>query len=614
MDRAFVDFQAELAALRQAYADQILDKYGQIETVWQRVQRQQQQSYATLYQLAHRMRGSAATFGFLELGQVAQQLEEHFKQLAAVGTATPEQVEQINHLLNDLKTIAQQSRQEASGSPATPLPDPGLGHEFIKRLFQVGSPLKAAQRHSTHRNKHGNKLVFLLEPDPQIAQDLSTQMSYFGYQVHTFGTLSALEAAIQRTWPDALILDVALSEVPDVATGVSSPQGCCPIPLWERCATGATGLITDGALNNAPHHPPILFIADREDMRDRLKAVRAGGAGYFLKPVAISALVDQLDHLTAVSTAEPYRILVVDDEVEQAEYYAHVLETAGMQSRVVTDPMQVMQALGEWETDLILMDMHMPGCTGLELAAVIRQQPIYVSTPIVFLSVETDLDQHRAAMHQGGDQFLVKPIPPTDLVIEVTGRVQRSRILRSLMERDSLTGLLKHTTIKEQLQLEIKRAQRQRSILAFAMLDIDHFKQVNDTYGHATGDQVLRSLARMLQQRLRRTDAIGRYGGEEFAIILPDTTGEAALKVLDEIRNGFAHVQYQGRDTATNASCEFGVTFSCGIATFPTYSDANCLSEAADRALYQAKRQGRNQVVLANPVRFPPLHGALPPF
>lgn len=593
MDRAFLEFQVELAALRQTYANQILDKCGQIETVWQRVQRQQHQSYATLYQLAHRMRGSGATFGFLELSQVAEQLEEHFKHLSAVGTATPEQIEQINHLLGDLKTLAQQTLQDVPAPPATNLPDT-FGHEFVKRLFQAGTDLSSARK----TQPYGNKLVFLLEPDPQIAQDLSTQISYFGYQVRAFTTLSALEAAIQSTWPDVLILDVALSEVPEAAAG----------------EIGAADFIPGRPLASTPTHPPILFIADREDMHDRLKAVRAGGAAYFPKPVAISALVDQLDHLTAVSAAEPYRILVVDDEVEQAEYYARVLETAGMLSRVVTDPMQVMQALGEWETDLILMDMHMPGCTGLELAAVIRQQPIYVSTPIVFLSIETDLDQHRAAMHQGGDQFLVKPIPPTDLVIEVMGRVQRSRILRSLMERDSLTGLLKHTTIKEQLQLEIKRAQRQRSILAFAMLDIDHFKQVNDTYGHATGDQILRSLARMLQQRLRRTDAIGRYGGEEFAIILPDTTGEAALKVLDEIRDGFAHVQYQGRDTATNASCKFGVTFSCGIATFPTYSNAGCLSEAADRALYQAKRQGRNQVVLANPLLFPPLHEAVPPF
>ncbi|WP_448561264.1 diguanylate cyclase [Trichothermofontia sp.] len=601
MDRAFLEFQAELAALRQTYAAQILDKCDQIETVWQRVLRQQHQAYTTLYQLAHRMRGSGSTFGFLDLSRVAQQLEELFRHLSDVGTATPEQVEQVNHLLAELKAIARQFAAEDAGqktpldtrSPATNQSDT-FGHEFIQRLFQTG----AMPRPTAPLYPGSSKLIFLLEPDPQMAQDLSTQVSFFGYKVQTFASFSALETAIQETLPDALILDVALSEVPELEAGPN----------------GTAHILPGRLLANVPAHPPLLFIADREDMADRLKAVRAGGDAYFTKPVPVSTLVDQLDRLTAVTTAEPYRILVVDDEPEQAEYYAHVLETAGMLSRVVTDPMQVMQALSEWETDLILMDMHMPGCTGLELAAVIRQQPIYVSTPIVFLSIETDLDQHRAALHQGGDQFLVKPIPPTDLVIEVLGRVHRSRILRSLMERDSLTGLLKHTTIKEQLQLEIKRAQRQRSLLAFAMLDIDHFKQINDTYGHATGDQVLRSLARMLQQRLRRTDAIGRYGGEEFAIILPDTSGDAALKVLNEIREGFAHVQHQGRHTATNASCEFTVTFSCGIATFPTYTEAASLSDAADRALYQAKRRGRNQVVLATPFLFPPVHGVFPPF
>ncbi|MDH7571872.1 MAG: GGDEF domain-containing protein, partial [Armatimonadota bacterium] len=146
---------------------------------------------------------------------------------------------------------------------------------------------------------------------------------------------------------------------------------------------------------------------------------------------------------------------------------------------------------------------------------------------------------------------------------------------------------------KEALATEVARAQRQGSHLAFAMLDIDHFKRVNDTYGHATGDRVLRRLARLLQQRLRRTDIIGRYGGEEFSVIMVDTRATAALQVLDVIRETFSHIQHPCGDA------RFIVTLSGGVAGFPECDSAATLNEAADRALYRAKQAGRNRLVLA---------------
>jgi diguanylate cyclase (GGDEF)-like protein len=161
------------------------------------------------------------------------------------------------------------------------------------------------------------------------------------------------------------------------------------------------------------------------------------------------------------------------------------------------------------------------------------------------------------------------------------------------MVRDGLTGLLNHTETKGQLSIELARAKRREAPLAFAMIDLDNFKTVNDTYGHPTGDRVLKNLSRLLQQRLRKTDVIGRYGGEEFAVILIDTDGSTAFEVLDEIRAGF------GQILQLSGNVEFSTTFSCGIAVFPDYPDAASLNAAADRALYEAKNSGRNQVILA---------------
>ena len=161
------------------------------------------------------------------------------------------------------------------------------------------------------------------------------------------------------------------------------------------------------------------------------------------------------------------------------------------------------------------------------------------------------------------------------------------------MVRDSLTGLLNHTNLKEQLEIEVSRAMRLKQNIALAMLDLDHFKAVNDQYGHATGDRVLRSLSRMLMQRLRSTDVVGRYGGEEFAVILTGANAEEAAKRLHTVRESFAELSHFADGQ------EFKVTFSCGIAAAPPNGESAGLSEAADKALYEAKHAGRNCIVVA---------------
>jgi diguanylate cyclase (GGDEF)-like protein len=240
------------------------------------------------------------------------------------------------------------------------------------------------------------------------------------------------------------------------------------------------------------------------------------------------------------------------------------------------------------------MDLYMPEVSGIELARMIRQIEEYVSTPIVFLSSEDDFSKQMEAMSLGGDDFLTKPIKAAHLVSMVVSRLERLRILRSYMIRDSLTGLLNHTTFNIYLNQQINRARRQNARMALAMLDIDHFKKVNDTYGHGFGDTVLKGLSRMLRQRLRKSDIIGRYGGEEFVALLLDVTPANAYRVMEDIRVHYSNLQHN------TGSGVLKVTFSCGIATYPEFPAAAALSEAADKTLYQAKNSGRNKVLLAD--------------
>jgi diguanylate cyclase (GGDEF)-like protein len=412
--------------------------------------------------------------------------------------------------------------------------------------------------------------VVLISEEEEELKNLAFQISHFGYTVKAFEGIENLSHILSEdVIPSALILDTVLDG--------DEIKGAETIKKLK---------------NKFGHNLPVLFISNQDDIHIRLKVIRAGGDEYFVRPFNIIDLIDRLDVLTSDKTEEPYRVLIVEDEPKLALYYSILLKQAGMEAEIVNNPLDVFSCLFEFNPDLILMDMYMSQCNGKELAKMIRQMKAFVCIPIVFLSAETDPVQKFSAMSVGGDDFITKPVEPEHLISSVRIRAERMRMLRSFMDRDSLTGLLNHSKTKEQLDISIDRARRMNTSVTFAMIDLDHFKRVNDTYGHYVGDMVIVALARLLQQRLRKTDIIGRYGGEEFAVILNSTTPEQARMILDEIRVSFSQIRHRAGED------EFRATFSCGIATYPDYKDVTELIKAADEALYSAKNQGRNRIIV----------------
>ncbi len=336
----------------------------------------------------------------------------------------------------------------------------------------------------------------------------------------------------------------------------------------------------------------VIFYADKDDFAARLKTVRAGGEAFFQLPVDAYRLAEKIDSLFNEREAEPYRVLIVDDDPEQVAYNSAVLARAGMVTSSVTDPSQVISMLVETKPDILLIDMYMPLCTGAELAGIIRQNEAFASIPIIFLSVERDLEKQISAIRRGGDEFLEKPIKPEHLVSSVAMRAERTRAIRFYMERDYLTGLLNHTTLIERLSNEVLRARRSGAVISFAKVDVDRFRDVNERYGHLTGDRILRSLSRLLSERLRRTDIIGRYGGEEFGAILPGADARCAARLIDELRDSFGRVMHRFEDAT------FSLTLSGGIASYPDFVGPTDMIEAADRALRKAKDGGRDRVAV----------------
>lgn len=405
----------------------------------------------------------------------------------------------------------------------------------------------------------------LLWKDAHEAHDVMAQLEHYGYLSHAWDDpRKALRHAIQMQ-SKAIAVDVDMLSA-DELTEFSMECGKRAIP-WMAV--------------------PTLSSFDTQLRMLRLRALTV-----LQKPVTASLLVDALDKYRADETQEPSRVLLVNDDPSFSTWVSSLLSTLQVDVDVVTEPSQVLDILHARAPDLIFLDVRLKGCTGLELAEIIRQYDTFVGIPIVYLSSEDNAHIRHQALTTGADDYLTKPVAESHLLALVQSKVRRAKRLRQVMTQDRLTGLLHHTSLKQQLAQSLALTKREGRALSFAMLDIDHFKRVNDRYGHPVGDRVIKSLAKLLRSRVRQSDVVGRYGGEEFAVVLHGATPEAALKTLDRIRVDFSKIYHTYEDGL------FACSFSCGIAGYPDFEDASLLASKADQALYASKSAGRNRVTI----------------
>ncbi len=538
-----IDYQAELTALRAEYTAELPGRLAAIQGYWRTLDEGSwsEETLRRLHLEIHRLAGAGATFGYAELSHAARRLERHLLAwLEEPNRPEPSLLREAAAILAQLVKIIDQGPETAEDAAEVP------------RMAEMES-----------------RLIYLVEDDTNLAEEFRLQLGRFGYSVRIFPDTQGVHAAVAEHCPDAMVLDIVL------------PEG----------ALAGTHLVREMRAHLDMNDIPVVFVSARDDFDARLAAIRAGAAAYYHKPVDPAFLLDRLEHLTRREAGEPFDILIVDDEAALAEHYALVLRRAGMRATALTQPRLVLEWLSGHDPDLMLTDLYMPECTGMELARMIRQDDRHLSLPIVFFSTEQALDQQLRAMSLGGDDFLGKPIEDRHLVAAVTIRARRAREIRALMSQDSLTGLLTHARFKERLESELARAQRNATEVSLALLDLDHFKTVNDEHGHLAGDRVLKTLANLLRRRIRRSDVVARYGGEEFAVIFNDCGEADALHMLDTIRADFSAILHGGKKTT------FHVTFSAGVVAATPDSTVDRLIEQADQRLYQAKERGRNRIV-----------------
>ncbi len=394
-----------------------------------------------------------------------------------------------------------------------------LGKRFNPRLGQTqaapATPTAASQQ----------RRLLLLQAASEPVQGLAQTLKERGYHVLLLREAETAITALQRQPPDAVIITANLIE-----------------KQWARLGSIVTQLRQYQQIRL-----PILFIGPDQDVTLRLQTMRAGVDACFNTGVEAGVVIDRLGELLQAQAAAPYRILVVDDEPSHARFAQAILQKAGMETRAVTDPLKVPETLGQFKPDLILMDLYMPGCDGMELTAMIRERDEGVNVPIVFLSGEQDEDKQIDALNAGGDDFIAKPLRPRHLISAVTSRIRRARQLdarlRPLLFREQAqqqaARLLNRNAFYQQLLLWLGKPPKQLT-QGLIWVELEQVRKLVEQVGVPMLDKALDTVGNRLAGQLQADDLIGHFGDTGFTVLARRSRYKELCDLAEQLRQTLA--------------------------------------------------------------------------
>jgi two-component system cell cycle response regulator len=423
--------------------------------------------------------------------------------------------------------------------------------------------------------------------------------------VSAFNGLECL-ARIEEVIPDIVLLDVMMP-------GMDGFEVCRRIKGNPRTA-----------------HVPVVMVTALDQPSDRVAGLEAGADDFLTKPVDDAALfarvrslvrlkmmTDELrmrettgqgmgliDPAETLLDADPRgRLLVIEDRAESIAWFQNALHPTHEVSSVDTFEEALVRVKGG-DYDLIVVSLGMRGFDGLRLCSQLRSLPEGRNVPILVIVSDGDRRKLTQALEMGVNDYLTRPVDKNELVARVRTQLRKKRYSDRLRHNvqlslemaitDQLTGLHNRRYMSRHLDNLLNNAKRNERPLAFVIMDIDHFKQVNDTYGHDMGDEVLKEFAGRIGANVRGIDLACRYGGEEFVVVMPDTDVNFAYTIAERLRQTVEANPVK----ISRAPGTLNVTVSIGIAKMEGPDDtAEALLHRADQALYRAKRSGRNRVV-----------------
>jgi diguanylate cyclase (GGDEF)-like protein len=495
---------------------------------------------------AHKLAGAVGTFGFVRASENARDIELMLRGTDRLG---PDRVPALSDL-------ALAVRSELDEEPAGEI---------------SSAPPVAAD---------GTRLVLAVDDDTSLLDRLAAEGAGRSLRVECAASPAAARSALERETPDLVLLDLAF------------PGG----------QQDAMELLSELAASSPS--VPVLVLTVSEAFTDRVEVARLGGRGFLSKSMTAAQVIAAAAQFLERVHASDIRVVAVDDDPSVLAVLKGLLEAEGLSLTSISDGTHLWEVLDEVSPDLLILDVDMPRIGGIDLCRMVRNDQRWAGLPVVFLTARRDPETVQSVFAAGADDYLNKPIVPAELTMRIRNRLERIRLYRALADTDPLTGVGNRRKSSEAIEQLTRVARRYGQPLSLAELDLDRFKQLNDRYGHAAGDAVLRRLGELLRRIFRGEDVVARWGGEEFVVAMYGMSREDGVQRVAEMLEALR------REDFSAEGIEGSVTFSAGVALFPDDGeDLRALYRAADEALYQAKAAGRDRVLPAG--QEPSLDGAV---
>jgi diguanylate cyclase (GGDEF)-like protein len=540
-----------LGLIWQKYQAQYRDRISILEEAVQAIKQEnlskdlQQKAIST----AHTLVGSLGSFGYTKSSQICSQIEAILQSYDHLDYEISNQLDRL------LTALLIQFNSPISEPPPAQIParmtlgkdEPNLPYSSLSTQYKL----------------------LIVDDDFPLTQALVSEAVTWGIEAKVAGNLSQAREAIADTIPDAILLDLSF---PDAQNG---------------------GLELLQELTARQLEIPVIALTARESFAARVEVARLGGKGFLTKPVSPTQAMETVASILEHSNLPDAKILVVDNQLENLNAIADLLEPWGFEIILLQNASQFWDILEQSSPDLIIAQLEMEGVSGIELCQVVRNDPRWCHLPVLIVSPHDDIETIQQTCSVGVDDRISFPVIQEELLAHIFNRLGKERYRRQLAETDALTGIANRRASLQRLTRLLRIAKRQNKSWCFVVIDIDDFKQVNDDFGHDTGDRVLRRLGQLLKQEFRSEDTIARWGGEEFVLGLYDMTKEAAIARLREFL-----VTCRQQSFAFSEEETFQITFSAGVAEYPTNGTTlEALYQYADLALYQAKAGGKNQII-----------------
>jgi diguanylate cyclase (GGDEF)-like protein len=524
-------------AVRRAYQKKLPDEIAKLGRALEEAHKNPKDTSAleAVHAITHALHGTSGTLGFDEISELTGYLDAEIKKMISGHAASIEEWDTIFRVFKRAQTVPERLSLVVSVEP------------------------------------HTNNIATILVADPDKVSLMSISKVAHKRCIDVRGaeTLEEVMELAEMGRVDGAIVDVDFESKMPIAKVVER----------IRSAEGMAGI-------------PVAMMSKNCSVEDRVAAAHAGASQFLSKPINADEFTEVVQDLVSSRANQNHRVLIVDDDESFREHIAAILKEEGFQVITLGDPRTVLDTAEATKPDVILLDVMMPNISGFDVCRMLRSTSTWKEIPILFLTAEADPKVRLECFRSGGDDYIKKPALKEELLARIGVRLERIRLYKERADRDALTALPTRRAFIEMFKIRIAEGLRYNRPASLCLLDIDHFKHVNDTYGHLTGDRVLATLGQLLGSRFRTVDIRGRWGGEEFTIVFFGEESTTSKMILTRLLDEFRTIEFKGEHDE-----RFFCTFSCGIAELP--KDGNTVEElfrVADERLYSAKEAGRNLI------------------